>query len=393
MKAVTQNYELSIGRAALVATALTVGMASNSFAVGTASGTSVGNIATINYSVGGTVQPAIGSTEGGNTSGAGTETTFLVGTTINLTLVENGATFTSVAAGSLLQSTSFTLTNLGNDSHGYNLTAANNGTTLFTVADTFDVGIFAYYTDANTNGIVDGTDALITSVMSLAPDTSINLRVTAPVPVSQADGTQSTISLTAVTTSNNTTTPVVETAGAFDSTVVQIVFSDPLTASNTAVGGTDPGQTEGDASAVALDAYRLVTSTLTVSKTTAVYSDPANLLVNPKAIPGAIVTYTISIVNSGSGTATDVSIADSIQTEITAGTVAFNTLYEDGTTTCNDTEGIAVQNGGGAPVCQTNASGDDFADFGITTANTVTATGLTLAAGQTATLSFQVTIQ
>jgi hypothetical protein len=68
--------------------------------------------------VNGTSQPPIGSTAGGTTSGAGTETTFLVGTTINLTLVETNTTYTSAATG-------FTLTNLGNNSHGYNLTAAN----------------------------------------------------------------------------------------------------------------------------------------------------------------------------------------------------------------------------------------------------------------------------
>lgn len=387
MKKIIQNHARSIGRAALVATALTVGMASNAFAAGTASGTPIGNKATINYSVDGTTQPPVGSTELGNTTGPGAETTFLVGTTINLTLVETGNASTPVAAGSLLQSTSFTLTNLGNDSQGYNLTAANSALTVFSQADAFDVGTFAYYTDANNNGLVDGTDASITSVLSLAPDASINLRVTATIPVSRVDGTQSTISLTAVTTTDGTATAVVETTGAYDSTVVQIVFSDP----SSIAAGSDPGQIEGDASAVALDAYRLVTAALTVSKTTAVYWDPANLLVNPKAIPGAILTYTISIVNGGSGTATGISIQDIVD-EITTGTVAFNTLYNDGTTSCAAAQGIAVKDGGeGAAVCKTNVSGDDSADF--TAGTTVTAADLTLANGETATMAFQVTIQ
>jgi hypothetical protein len=47
MKILTQNRALNIGRAALVTTALTVGMTSNAMAEGTASGTSIGNIATI----------------------------------------------------------------------------------------------------------------------------------------------------------------------------------------------------------------------------------------------------------------------------------------------------------------------------------------------------------
>jgi uncharacterized repeat protein (TIGR01451 family) len=392
MKKFIPNRPQNIGRAALVAAALMFPMANTAMAAGTDSGTIVGNIATISYSVDGTTQPEIESTESGNTIsgvGAGSETTFVVGTTINLTLVETGSTFTPVAAGSLLQSTSFTLTNLGNDSQGYNLTAANNVTALFGVADAFDVGTFAYYTDDNNNGLVDGSDALITSVLSLAPETSINLRVTATIPVSEADSAQSTIILTAVTTTDGTTTAVVETTGAYDSTVVQIVFSDPSTVSDTASGGTDPGQTEGDASAVALDAYRILTAALTVSKTTAVYSDPANGTVNPKAIPGAIITYTITIVNNGSGTATGISITDIVD-EINTGTVLFNTLYNDGATNCA-AEGIAVKDGSEtSAVCKTNLADADNADF---TAITATATDLTLAGGETATMAFQVTIQ
>jgi uncharacterized repeat protein (TIGR01451 family) len=389
MKTIIQNHARNIGRAAIVATALTVGITSNAFAAGTTSGTVVGNIATINYSVDGTAQPEVGSTELGNTTGPGAETTFLVGTTINLTLVEDNTTFTPVAAGSLLQATSFVLTNLGNDSQGYNLTAANSALAVFTLADAFDVSAFAYYVDVNGDGLLDGLDTLITAgnLLSLAPDASIELLVTATIPVSEVDGTQSTISLTAVTTTAGGAIPVVETAGVFDSTVVQIVFSDP----STVAAGTDPGQFEGDASAIALDAYRVLTAALTVSKTTSVYSDPANGLVNPKAIPGAILTYTISIVNNGSGTATGISIAD-IVTEITDGTVAFNTLYNDGTTTCAAAQGLAVKDGGDlAAICKTNVSGDDSADFTVGTV-TVAAAGLTLAAGDTATLSFQVTI-
>jgi hypothetical protein len=389
MKTIIQNHARNIGRAAIVATALTVGITSNAFAAGTTSGTVVGNIATINYSVDGTAQPEVGSTELGNTTGPGAETTFVVGTTINLTLVEDNTTFTPVAAGSLLQATSFVLTNLGNDSQGYNLTAANSALAVFTLADAFDVSAFAYYVDVNGDGLLDGADTLITAgnLLSLAPDASIELLVTATIPVSEVDGTQSTISLTAVTTTAGGAIPVVETAGVFDSTVVQIVFSDP----STVAAGTDPGQIEGDASAIALDAYRVLTAALTVSKTTSVYSDPANGLVNPKAIPGAILTYTISIVNNGSGTATGISIAD-IVTEITDGTVAFNTLYNDGTTTCAAAQGLAVKDGGDlAAICKTNVSGDDSADFTVGTV-TVAAAGLTLAAGDTATLSFQVTI-
>lgn len=376
MKTVTQNRARNVARAALITTALLFAMANNALAAGTTSGTPIVNSATISYSVDGTLQPVVDA-----------QTTFLVGTTINLTLTETNTTFTPVAAGSSLQATSFTLTNLGNDDQGYNLTANNSSLDAFTQVDIFDVTTFAYYIDnGSVVGSWDATDTLITYVDSLAPDASIALLVTATIPISQADTEQSTISLTAVTTTDGTTTAVVETTGAYDSSVVQIVFSDPATSA----AGTDPGQTEGDASAVALDAYRLVTATLTVTKSTAVYSDPANGTTDPKAIPGAIITYTITIANNGSGTATDISITD-IVNEITATTVVFNTLYDDGSITCATGQGIAVKDGlEPSALCKTNASGDDSADFTVITA---TASGLTLAGGETATMAFQVTIQ
>ena len=386
MTDITKNHSGNIRRVALLTIGLVFGAAHNTMAAGTASGTSVGNIATINYSVDGTAQPPVGSTEGGNTAGPGAETTFLVGTTINLTLVETDTTFTPVAAGSSLQATAFTLTNLGNDSHGYNLTAANSTLAVFGLADTFDAGSFAYYIDVNNDGLLDINDTLITSVDSLAPDGSLNLLVTATIPVSEVDGAQSAISLTAVTTTENTTNAVVETVGAYDSSVVQIVFSDPLTSAS----GTDPGQTAGDATAVALDAYRVLTAALTVTKATAVYSDPANGTASPKAIPGAILTYTITIVNNGTGTATGISVSDVVD-EISTGTVSFNTVYVDATITCAAAQGIVVKDGTDvAGLCKSNIADLDSADF---TGIVATATGLTLAGGETASVQFQITIQ
>ncbi len=129
---------------------------------------------------------------------------------------------------------------------------------------------------------------------------------------------------------------------------------------------------------VALDAYRVLTAALSVSKATAVYSDPANGLVNPKAIPGAILTYTITIVNNGTGTATGISISDIVD-EITTGTVAFSTQFNDNTTTCAAAQGIAVKDGSdAAPLCQTNVGYADSANFAGITA---TSAGRALAAG------------
>jgi len=67
---------------------------------------------------------------------------------------------------------------------------------------------------------------------------------------------------------------------------------------------------------------------LSVSKSSAVISDPFNGTTNPLAIPGAVVEYTITISNAAStATATSVAITDSLNAEIVATRLAFNTQY------------------------------------------------------------------
>ncbi len=83
-------------------------------AAGTASGTPISNLSTLNYSVGGMAQPAIGSSPTGNTSGAGTATTFVVDNRVNVTVVTTDAAVRSVVPGATAQVTTFTVTNTGN---------------------------------------------------------------------------------------------------------------------------------------------------------------------------------------------------------------------------------------------------------------------------------------
>lgn len=67
---------------------------------------------------------------------------------------------------------------------------------------------------------------------------------------------------------------------------------------SSAVGSTNSG-TGGTASATLIVAL----PSLTVAKTVLLVSDPINGAANPKAIPGAIVMYSIQVTNSGAGTA------------------------------------------------------------------------------------------
>ena len=112
---------------------------------GTASNTTISNLATLNYSVGGTAQAAIGSSAAGNTTGAGTATTFVVDKKVNLLVAEVSNTPTIVAPGQAVAVTTFTVTNTGNDVQDFSLTGAGNigsGATIFndttTLTDNFD---------------------------------------------------------------------------------------------------------------------------------------------------------------------------------------------------------------------------------------------------------------
>jgi hypothetical protein len=58
------------------------------------------------------VQPDIGSSSAGNTSGAGTPTTFLVDNKVNLTVVTTDAAAVSVTQGDAVAVTTFTVTNV-----------------------------------------------------------------------------------------------------------------------------------------------------------------------------------------------------------------------------------------------------------------------------------------
>ena len=286
----------------------------------TSAGTFITNLATLNYAVGGTAQAAIGSSEGGNVSGAGTATQFTVDNKINLSLSELNATFTAVAPGSIGQATAFTLTNTGNSTQAYALSAANVTATVFGLADTFDVTGFLIYVDANNDGILQTAElnaGAITSVATLARDTSIGLIVTATIPAGQANATQAAISLNAIARAvGAVTTPLVEAANTQNG--IENVFADPAITTAQAPG-TIPVQNGRDATAIAYDAYRIAGAILTVTKTSALICDPFNGDVSPKNIPGAIVRWTITVSNgsTAAASATLATIGDSLDTNTT----------------------------------------------------------------------------
>jgi hypothetical protein len=285
-------------------------------AAGTASGTSIGNLATLSFSVGGTTQPAIGSSAAGNSVGAGTATTFLVDNKVNLSVLETGSAVTSVVPGTTNQVTTFTVTNTGNTPQGYTLVGANvAGLNIAGTADGIDVTNLLVFVEDGTNVGFQILEDIDNAISTLAVDATITVYIVADIPANAVNGAQANVSLTATTTEAGTTTVVVETAGA-DTAGVDIVFADAATTEADFVG-TSAAR---DAQATARDAYRIASSVISVFKTSSLICDPFNGSGETrKNIPGAIVRWTITISNAtGAGTsATLAEVTDTLNANTT----------------------------------------------------------------------------
>jgi len=356
--------------ALLLIGAMTIMVPQHALAAGTASGTTISNQATVNYQVGGISQTAVNSNI----------TSFVVDNKVNVTVAQVGNA--TVIPGSTNQVLVYTVTNNGNTPQRYALSAtSNSGITMNNVR---------IYRDTNANGNYDaGTDTLYVDASTfgdIAADGVLRLLIVADTPAGATNGQTAVYNLMATTVNAGTLVVTTQTAGADTPGAVDVVFAD--------IAGSATGDVARDGRHSTTATYTVNAATLTVTKTSAVYSDPFNGTTNPKAIPGAIVTYTVTIANAAGGaTATGVAITDSLATEITAGHLAFNTLFNDGVNTCAAAQGIAVDPGTGTYACRTNTNDGDGADWNLSAANTVTVTGISLTAGQTARIKFQAIVQ
>jgi uncharacterized repeat protein (TIGR01451 family) len=330
-----KSLSVHIKRAGLAMVALSsVGvMPSVWAAVGeTTAGTSISNTAAVNYQVGGVAQTQVSSNA----------TSFLVDKKVDLT-VANGAGVTTVPSATNV-GLPFTVTNTGNASDSFTLAAAN-----VAAGDDFDASAFAVYIDNGVIGTYEpGIDTLVSAPVAIARDTTINVLIVSTIPGTPVNADTADMTLTATTTST-------ATAGAESAAVVDVVFAD---AGN---NGTE----------LDTNTYTISTATLAVVKSAVVVSDPVNGATNPKAIPGAVVRYTITVTNNGAAAATAVTLTDTIPT---------NTSYVANSMTLN-------------AAALTDAAD---ADGGVTTGAPVTSlsvnAGTVAASGGVATVTFNVTV-
>ena len=345
------------------------GLAANAQAAGTASGTTVSNAATVNYQVGSVAQPAVNS----NTA------TFVVDTKIDLTVATTDAASVKVAPGATAQVLTFTVTNTGNATQDFNLSATvvSGGTGAFGGTDNFDATNVNIYVDGNGNGTYDAGTDTATSIDDLAADGSATVFIVADIPLGRVTGDIASYHLVAEARATDGSA-LTETTGTDTANSVDIVFADGQ-------GSDTTNDAARDAKHSSQDDYEILTAALTVTKSSTVISDPFNGTTNPKRIPGAVVEYTIQIDNAAGGTtATNVTVSDDLSTEIGNGTIA----YSAGTIVVT-----APNINGGVAKALTDTGGDDEGDFGSTTTNAVTVSGIALNAGESATVRFRVTIQ
>lgn len=343
----------------------TVGGLQSAFAVGTDAGTAINNQATVNYSVGGVAQTQINSSPAGNAvpgAGGGAQTTFVVDNKILHTVAETSGNATITSPGASNVVATFTVTNTGNNAQGYQLTATNlTGGALFGQTDNTDVANLRAFRDVNGNGTYEAGVDTEAFIDTLAEDASVTVFIVADVPVATSNGQFANVQLAAraAVSGSNGATLVTQTGGADNPAAVDVVFA-------------DTGATARDGIHEAADQYAIQSAALTVTKTATVVSDPFNGATNPKAIPGAIVRYTVTVANGSTTTAADAVALDDV--------IPTNTTYVPGTLTLN-------------AAALTDANDADAGRYEAAPTPRIVVNAGTIATSGTATVTFQVTVQ
>ena len=328
--------------------------ASTAFA---AAGGTISNTATLTFDVGTTATELKSSPTGnsdvvggGGAGAAGVATDFLEDRLVNFTVAEVGVATTDVIAGDTVQVQTFTVTNNGNAPQDFLLAALQqaNGTAdpFGGVVDDFNATTPKVYVETATAGYAAADDTNI-FIDELAAGASITVYIVADIDAATADGSLSVMTLvaqiaaggsasaddsvaanaggaimsdddghaSAVGTYNNgatTTVAVAAATNADDPTTVEVVFNDPAGDSNSAAGADALKDGQHSDS----DSYTVKAAVLSVSKNAAVLWDPVNGNTTPKAIPGAYMTYTIVVTNSGAASGDLTSMADTLSASL-----------------------------------------------------------------------------
>ena len=335
------RYQPDGTKSRAVATSRIIGLASAAglalaaapaLASGTPAGTTIESAATATYDL-----------PGGGTGSVGSNLVSLtVDELLDVTVAWSDPADVAAAAGGESRVLRYTITNGGNGSERFALAAiANRG------GDDFDPAVDAIVLDSNGNGAFDaGLDTVYVAGANdpeLAPDQSLAIFVLADIPAAARDGGRGRVDLTAAAKTGSGT-PGTSFAGA-----------------GQGGGNAVVGATGGDAEAGGW--FGIAGAGLAFEKS-AVVRDAFG---GTSPAPGSTITYTLVASASGTGTLSNVRIADAIPA---------NTRYAPGSITL---EGAAL-------------SDADDGDAGHFTGNGISVRIGDLAAGTARTVTFTVKI-
>jgi len=356
----------------------------HALAAGTVAGTDIINLATVNYDVSGNPQTLIESSPTGNTTpGAtnGEDTTFEVDNRVDFTLVQVGAAHTDVAPGDTDDFVEFLLTNEGNAPMDFRLVATQMGSgdgAVNTLVDT-DVDMSNVRVRVGNGGGVPVLGDL-SYVDEILPDGTVTIYVFADTGLALVHDDIANLELEATAAAAGVASTlggdVSHTAGADDPTVIDIVLANgPLVLPDIGDG------TESDR-----DGFRVQSASLEITKLATVISDPFNDTTNPKAIPGAVVEYVITVDNIGTENADVVVITDTLSADVSL----ILDLYGAGDDVLIVNDGVTVL------PCNADAAdgdGDGCAlDGAALTVGEVTDLEITVVSGTLMTITYRVTI-
>lgn len=321
---VTWPFAISVAWLLLLLLALLCG-ARAAYAVGTPAGTTITNVATVNYSVAGVPVTA-------NTAPA----SFRVDELINVRVTPPAAP-TSVNSPDTNRTLLFIVTNVGNGPESFTLTPNLNPP----VADQFNpqtgaAGIL--FVDTNGNGQLDiGIDTLISGPLAINPDQSVPVLFVANIPPGVANGSQGVVTLTAASA---TPGAVVSGAGVAPGTILPNGGTPAVGGPgiDAVIGAGAGGAADSGADDTASGSYVVSGVNITIAKTVIAVTSPAgvtttgcNVPVPPAAcstiLPGTMVQYQLTVTITGSGAATNVLITDNVPANTTyvANSIRFNT--------------------------------------------------------------------
>jgi uncharacterized repeat protein (TIGR01451 family) len=283
------------------------------YAAGTNAGQTISNTATVSYTVNGVSQPNVTSSPAA----------FVVDRKIDMNITQTGTSTQPNATGVAV---TYVVTNEGN--------AADSFTLHYAFVSGVDVSAsLQLYFDTNGSGTYNAGDTLVANdtVVPFALDEQRRYFVVATIPGTATNGQSSLVNLTA------TTTTAATPPGPDNPAVVEVVYAE----------GSGPAY-DGAISATAT--YLISSAALSLSKAVQVISDPTgNTAPNAKAIPGALVQYTITATNSPTAgqSATGITVTDAIPATTT---YQAGTIGKTGGTAAAPTDANVVGNALSVPV-------------------------------------------